>query len=248
MLRSASLRTQSTIYMTVVEDGGVLFDPEHDRLLKLNKVAVEMWTGLHAGQSIHAVVQETASRYSVPACQVEEDVRKLLVRAGDLGLSPADDLMTTAQSQPEGDGQTSFPWYGQDGTTARPVPERLAVLGALVGLLFFDLVLKVFSLKALCACVEGWNVRRTVHGDRIAIIGRVCTAVERACVWYPKKALCLQRSAVVTCMLRSRGIPARLVVGVRSMPFLAHAWVEVENAVINDWPRVRTFYNSIRSY
>ncbi len=46
---------------------------------------------------------------------------------------------------------------------------------------------------------------------------------------------------------RRRG-PARFVVGVRPMPFLAHAWVEVAGTVVNDWPRVRQFYPPLGAY
>lgn len=55
-----------------------------------------------------------------------------------------------------------------------------------------------------------------------------------ACAFYPKQALCLERSAVLVEMLRRRGIPARMVIGAQKLPFKAHAWVEVEGAVIND--------------
>jgi hypothetical protein len=84
--------------------------------------------------------------------------------------------------------------------------------------------------------------------DPYTLIGQICTAVEKACVWYPKKALCLQRSAVTTCILRSYGVPAHLVVGVRPMPFLAHAWVEAEGSVVNDFPNVRKFYKMLTAY
>lgn len=36
--------------------------------------------------------------------------------------------------------------------------------------------------------------------------------------------------------------------GGRPMPFLAHAWVEVEGRVVNDWPRVRQFYPPLGAY
>jgi len=63
---------------------------------------------------------------------------------------------------------------------------------------------------------------------------RVCKAVDLACVWYWKPVLCLQRSAATVRLLRVRGVPAQLVIGVQQMPFKAHAWVEVEGYVVND--------------
>jgi hypothetical protein len=34
-------------------------------------------------------------------------------------------------------------------------------------------------------------------------------------------------------------------IGIRPMPFLAHAWVEVEERVVNDWPGVKNYYQSL---
>ena len=80
------------------------------------------------------------------------------------------------------------------------------------------------------------------------MIGRICTAVERACVWYPKKAMCLQRSAVTVCLLKSVGIDARMIVGARVMPMLSHAWVEVNGEVVNDYLKVTTVYQRVASF
>src|SRR5262245_12656122 len=43
-------------------------------------------------------------------------------------------------------------------------------------------------------------------------IPAVVAAVQRACSWYVRAPQCLQRSAVVVRLLRSRGVPAELVV------------------------------------
>ena len=57
--------------------------------------------------------------------------------------------------------------------------------------------------------------------------------------WYPKQAMCLQRSAVTTCLLRSAGVQAEMIIGCQRLPFLAHAWVEVDGEVINDKAQVQ---------
>lgn len=75
-----------------------------------------------------------------------------------------------------------------------------------------------------------------------AAVTRVCQAVDEACIWYWKHVLCLQRSAVATCLLRSEGVPAELVLGVQQLPFRAHAWVEVGGVVVNDKPYVSEIY------
>lgn len=74
------------------------------------------------------------------------------------------------------------------------------------------------------------------------VVERVCSAVDRACIWYWKEVLCLQRSAAATDMLKKRGFPAQLVIGVQQTPFKAHAWVEIDGRSVNDKPYVREIY------
>lgn len=62
----------------------------------------------------------------------------------------------------------------------------------------------------------------------------IVRSVNLACVFYFKKVLCLQRAAATTCLLRKAGIRAQLVIGVQTLPYGAHAWVEVDGAVVND--------------
>ncbi|SRR5229473_1615673 len=75
------------------------------------------------------------------------------------------------------------------------------------------------------------------------VVDRVCEAVNYACVVYPKRVLCLQRSAVTTCLLRSLGVPAQMVIGAQKMPFKAHAWSEVNGRAINERRDVQKIYS-----
>ncbi|MFA1676900.1 lasso peptide biosynthesis B2 protein [Rhizobium mongolense] len=50
---------------------------------------------------------------------------------------------------------------------------------------------------------------------------------------------CLAYSYSLARMARKLGIPASLVIGVRTKPFLSHAWVECGNEVVNDDPLLR---------
>jgi Transglutaminase-like superfamily len=74
------------------------------------------------------------------------------------------------------------------------------------------------------------------------VTAEVCSAVDHACIWYWKHVLCLQRSAVATCLLRDNGLPAELVIGAQHMPFRAHAWVEVQGRVVNDMSYTNEMY------
>lgn len=110
---------------------------------------------------------------------------------------------------------------------------------AFLGLLTFDLLLLGRDFRRLHRIVSNWKV---APYSTSSATDRACEAINRACSWYPKRVLCLQRSAVTTCLLRSCGIPARMVLGAQKMPFKAHAWVEVGGCVFNDSAEVQTRY------
>ena len=61
-------------------------------------------------------------------------------------------------------------------------------------------------------------------GRRIAVIA----------AFYPRRALCLEQSLVLFVLLRRRGVPVDLRIGVQPFPFVAHAWVEWHGLPINE--------------
>jgi Transglutaminase-like superfamily len=73
-------------------------------------------------------------------------------------------------------------------------------------------------------------------------VKRISESVNHACIWYPKRVLCLQRAAVTTWLLRSYGVPAQMVMGARKVPFKAHAWTEVDGTAINERLDVQKIY------
>lgn len=240
--------TGHSLQLLTSEDGCVLLDIEHDRILKLNSVAAEMLTELSGGQTELQIARNLSLKYHVSEQRVAADIAALKRRIDELGIDGASvrklEPGTNAQNT---ESRPSFPWYGHASTQTGPRPAITTVMAALVGLASFDLILSLFSLKVMCACVRSWPVKRSGIIDR-EVIGSVCNAVHRACVWYPKRTLCLQRSAVTTCLLRVRGISAAMKIGVRPMPFMAHAWVEADGFVVNDWPKVKKFYSPLVSH
>lgn len=114
-------------------------------------------------------------------------------------------------------------------------------LEALFGLLAFDVLNALCAFQTLHRLVKGWKVYGTARGDDS--IDQVCAAVNYACIWYPKQALCLQRSFVTTYLLRKHGIAAWMVLGAQRLPFKAHAWVEVDGQAVNERSDVRRTYS-----
>lgn len=107
----------------------------------------------------------------------------------------------------------------------------------------YDILRGSCGFRTVYATVRGWKTRKIKgHGEKRDIVARVCKAVNYACVWYPKTALCLQRSFVTTYMLRSQGVAAQMVLGAQKLPFHAHAWVEVDGQPIDEGSNVQAAY------
>ncbi len=87
--------------------------------------------------------------------------------------------------------------------------------------------------------------RRRVSPRFLMPAALVVWTVEEACVWYFKRAYCLQRSAVTTWLLRAYGVDAEMVIGIRPLPFESHAWVEVAGQVVNDRPQYQRVFKVI---
>lgn len=114
------------------------------------------------------------------------------------------------------------------------------VLKAYLKLIYLDLYLARGNFAALYDKVRNYPVRaRTAEPDAIE---RINSAIDMACIWYWKEALCLQRSAATACLLKEYGVPAQMVIGAQQMPFKAHAWVEVDGSVVNDKPYTPEMY------
>ena len=124
------------------------------------------------------------------------------------------------------------------------LPAKLVlVLEAYLGLIRFDLYLGRKDFDSLYNKVRKYRTRKTAASP--GSIEAICSAVDVACIWYWKEALCLQRSAATVCLLRKYGVSAHLVIGAQQMPFKAHAWVEVEGRVANDKRYVGELYATL---
>ncbi len=113
-------------------------------------------------------------------------------------------------------------------------------LKAYLKLIHFDLYLARGNFAALYEKVRNFPLGKTTPAS--GAVERICAAVDMACIWYWKEALCLQRSAATACLLKRYGVSAQMVIGAQQMPFKAHAWVEVDGHVVNDKPYMPEIY------
>jgi len=107
------------------------------------------------------------------------------------------------------------------------------ILEAWLLLLAMDIAMQLVTFESLRGFVAQRKTRTTrlIHSASVADL---CHSVDAACALYFKPVLCLQRSAATTWFLRRNGWGAQMVVGATIAPFRSHAWVEIEDRVVND--------------
>lgn len=115
----------------------------------------------------------------------------------------------------------------------------LLFVNAVFMLLAYDILSVMCRFRVIYSMVKRWTI---VGEPKAGTIDRVSNAVNYACAWYPKQALCLQRSFVTTYLLRKHGIAAQMVLGAQKLPFKAHAWVEVDGRAINERSNAQATY------
>lgn len=106
------------------------------------------------------------------------------------------------------------------------------VVRAYLALAVHDLFMSCHGFASLHRRVKSFPLRPAK--SEVDMVETLTAALDVACCFYPKQALCLQRSAVLVRMLRQNGVPAQMIIGVQKLPFKAHAWVEVNGQIIND--------------
>ena len=118
---------------------------------------------------------------------------------------------------------------------------KRSIITSYLSLIWAGCILRFANLRALHRAIRNTKVRGCGI-DQMLSTEQLCRAMDFACVFYPRRVLCLQRSAATAFLLRRHGIYAELVIGAQMIPFRAHAWVEVGGAVINDKPYMHEIY------
>ena len=110
---------------------------------------------------------------------------------------------------------------------------------ALVIFVLMDVGFRVFGFPRVFRFVERWGSRRrgrvAVPVARERVVRLSLAAVGTASRYYYRRHLdCLPRALTLYLLLRGRGVPATLRIGVKRYPFGAHAWVECLGEVLDD--------------
>lgn len=246
------------------KDGCVLLSIAEDRICKLNGVGALTWIiienssgGLSLEELVGALEQqfeainaENELRYEVTHEQLRADTAAFLKKMVSLRLLDTSRAGYSISADVTGTTSAPAPQIVHFDSSNNEPSEDLTVssretFSAFVGLLAFDLLLKFCGFKTLIRKVEHWPTAVPRKADPY-ICRRVRGMVDRAQMYYPKKAMCLQHSAVVTCLLRRRGVPAEMVLAAQNFPPKAHAWAEVAGEVVNDNSSVKNEYRVLK--
>jgi hypothetical protein len=232
------------IYSFTDKDGSAILNVDRDKMYSVIGVGSAIWVKLAsqpAGVTSDSIVEWLSAEYrDVPRHQIERDVERLLASFQGNGFIQTGERRQSRFSAGWRDrGHAGFLLLARK-ATGLLLNLRLYGLAAFLGLTVINIMLKLVSFSALYHTVKLWPVSGD-PGDPEAVVP-VCEAVDKATTWYPKQAMCLQRSAVATCLLRSHGLPAQMVIGCRKIPFKSHAWAELYGLVVNDREKVRELF------
>lgn len=101
-----------------------------------------------------------------------------------------------------------------------------------------DIAFRTLGFPRVFLLVDRWGQRRIDVGSltqQRSAVRAVLEGVRTATRYYYRRRLdCLPRALAIFILLRSRGVPATLRIGVKRYPFGAHAWVECLGEVLDE--------------
>lgn len=233
---SFTVRTITTQY------GDALLDYESGICINLTVVASEIWQLLNLNWQFAEIVDWLATEFNAPREQIHSDATDFISVLRWQGLLVSEQLRGN-------ENQTSnifvtwvlkIHYYATRKSARTRKRPRFLFLQALAGLCLFDVLRFSKSLRTMARFVQHWEISRRIAPEDT--VSAVSQALDYACLWYPKRARCLQRSVVRTCLLRNYGLPAQMVLGAQPLPFKAHAWTEVLGAPIHERRDVQKAY------
>jgi len=210
------------------DNGLVLFDLASGCYSSFNPVGALVWSQIEAGASTAEIIERVRHEFAdMNRDIIDRDVRAIVAKLMREGL-----IMTPRHDLPARQSSTPTPARDSIPDPADGHAGFFRTLVAFIFLVYIDLLMRLARFRRVYDTVRDTTTRHR-HPDPKAV-GRTCRAIDKAARSYIKRAWCLQRSAACVCLLRRQGASAELVLGVRTFPFAAHAWVELDGRVLND--------------
>jgi len=232
------------VVLIPLEDGTVQLVDLDGSFFGLSETAARMLKGtLDMGEQ--NAVQQIAAEYNVDHDRLYTDLTTLLgiLRAKGL-IRRSDDHLPVVRLRRAIALAISYPILRVVAPVCNQRLKALALLAA---------ARLCFALAGWARTVEAWQgCLKRPHGpaansEREQLIDRIDSATRRSASELPSIA-CKERALCCWFMLNSAGIPARLVLGVRFLPFSGHCWCEVDERILTDSPECCKAYTPVICY
>lgn len=222
----------------LVDDEGVVLDLQSNRYLALGRTSALIWKQLAAGESAASTAARLAEALVIPrteaAALVAEQVRiwREFGLAGDTKSS--DSVLPEPRCLHPADPASALDRRLVD--ASRLVPA--AVAQVLIATLGYRRYLRRYGLGPSILHIhrayrnDRYHHLHEHHTDVLLEIVKAYSVIRR--VYWERQNDCVARSLGLTAALCRRGIDAHITIGVTMLPFRAHAWVEVDNMVVNE--------------
>ena len=108
------------------------------------------------------------------------------------------------------------------------------MVACLLTMACMDVLSRIIGLRRTCGLIRRMMPSQPEPRAAAEIVNQTMHNVAVAGAFYPRRALCLEQSLTLFLLLRRRGVPAELRLGVQPRPFHAHAWVEAGGRPIGE--------------
>lgn len=226
------LRPKAGVLFCATASGGTALDIQADRFLSLGPLSASIWSSLCAGVRPEAIANALAERAGITPHEAVDVLRQQLGLWAECGLlSPA---------------QPDIPLPVPKLTRGRPTASlvdtphlgRRTTLLTLVSLYLLErsyaTSLRMQGLAITLARLQQERSTQAAPGGALHRIVDAYRVLRRGFRQGHTATDCLARSASLTAALRRAGVVADLCIGIRDLPFAAHAWVEANGLVLNE--------------
>jgi hypothetical protein len=237
----AMLNLSAHVCFRDFEDGAILLDLRYGSYLSISaadvaalKLRISNWP-----PSVRGAHSRQQSTVTAPNGSIDNLASELLAR-GILTTSAC-----AARQPPSVCPVTSLAVTGRN-TTRQSLTLRLVV--ELIAALIF---VKLRTRRGQLLPMLNWLERRQRLMDsemqpNTEEIERLLCAHGRWRIWfYTAQNHCLLDSLVLSVFLTNRRVPNTFVIGVATKPFLAHAWVQIADSVLNDTSEYTQMFSPI---
>jgi hypothetical protein len=111
------------------------------------------------------------------------------------------------------------------------------VIKSLLLLVSCDVALRVLGFARTLRIARKLSPRKCAGGDG-EVVSRTVRNILIATALYPGRSKCLEQTVALYILLRRRGAPVDIRLGVQPYPFYAHAWLELNGAPLTETPEV----------